>query len=188
MSALRKAFERIEEAILMLLLAAMTLITLWQVILRYIFNSGLLWALEATTYLFGWLVLIGISYGIRTHAHIGIDLLARSVGPAARRALGLTVILLGVLYAGIMLYGAYKYEVRMAKLGVEAQDIPLQRWVLGLCLPIGFGLLIVRLLEQGWLIATGRAKAILVADEAAEAIRQLGGGDETQGGAARRGE
>jgi len=184
---LRKAFEHLEEALLMLLLAAMTLLTLWQVILRYVFNSGLLWALEATTTMFGWLVLIGISYGIRTHAHIGIDLLARSVGPAARRALGLTVILLGVLYAGIMLYGSYKYEIRMVKLGVEAQDIPLQRWVLGLCLPIGFGLLILRLLEQGWLIATGRARATLVADEAAEAIRQLGG-DETEDGAARRGE
>lgn len=174
-ATLRKVFERLEETLLMLLLAAMTLLTLWQVILRYVFNSGLLWALEATTYMFGWLVLIGISYGIRSHAHIGIDLLARSVGPAARRALGLVVILLGVLYAGIMLYGSTKYEVRMFQLDVEAQDIPLQRWVLGLCLPIGFGLLILRLLEQGWLIATGRAQS-LVADEAAEAIRQLGTG------------
>jgi C4-dicarboxylate transporter DctQ subunit len=175
---LRKTFERLEEAVLILLLAAMTLLSLWQVILRYVFNSGLLWALEATTYMFGWLVLIGLSYGIRTHTHIGIDILARSLRPAGQRVVGLAAILLGLIFAGIMLYGSYKYEVRMYRLDVTAQDIPLQRWVLGLCLPIGFGLLILRLLEQGWLIATGRGAASLVADEAAEAIRQLGVEDE----------
>lgn len=174
---LRKGFERLEETLLILLLAAMTLLSVWQVVLRYVFNSGLLWALEATTTMFGWLVLLGISYGIRTHAHIGIDLLARSLRPPGRRAVGLAVILLGLLYAGIMTYGSVKYEIRMVKLDVMGQDIPLPRWVLGLCLPIGFGLLILRLLEQGWLIATGRIAESLVADEAAEAIRQLGNAD-----------
>ena len=174
----RKAFERLEEGLLILLLAAMTLLSFWQVVLRYVFNSGLLWALEATTYMFGWLVLIGISYGVRTHAHIGIDLLAKSLKPGGRRAMGLATILLGLVYAGIMLYGSYKYEYRMYQLGVTGQDIPIQRWVLGLCLPLGFGLLFVRLLEQGWLIATGRASGSQVADEAAETIRQLGAGDQ----------
>jgi len=188
MTLLRKTFERLEEAILVLLLTAMTLLSVWQVMLRYVFNSGLLWALEATTTMFGWLVLIGISYGIRTHAHIGIDLLARSLKPPAQRVLGLAVILLGLIYAGIMFYGAYKYEVRMVRLDVEAQDIPLPRWVLGLCLPIGFGLLFLRLLEQGHLILTGRAGGSQVADEAAEAIRQLGSGEEPIETGERRGE
>ena len=62
------------------------MLTFLQVILRYVFNTGLLWALEATLYMFGWLVLIGISYGIRTHSHIGIDLLAQVA--AARAAPG----------------------------------------------------------------------------------------------------
>ena len=180
---IRKVFERLEEALLILLLAAMTLLSFWQVVLRYVFNSGLLWALEATTYMFGWLVLIGISYGVRTHAHIGIDLLAKSLKPTGRRLVGLIVILLGLTYAGIMVYGSYKYEVRMYQLGVTGQDIPIQRWVLGLCLPVGFGLLFLRLLEQGWLIATGRASGAQLADEAAETIRQLGaGGEDGKGG------
>src|SRR3546814_8791676 len=55
------------------LLAAMTLLTFTQVVLRYVFNSGWGWALEATTYMFGWLVLVGISYGIKVGFHIGID-------------------------------------------------------------------------------------------------------------------
>ena len=53
----RRAWERLEEGLIALLLAAMTLLTFAQVVLRYGFNSGFVWALETTTYLFGWLIL-----------------------------------------------------------------------------------------------------------------------------------
>ena len=32
---------------------------------------------------------------------------------------------------------------------IEAEDIPVKRWILSLCLPIGFALLFVRLLRNG---------------------------------------
>jgi len=43
--------------------------------------------------------------------------------------------------------------------------------------PLGFLLLIVRLLEQGWLIITGRAHGFDLADEAAEMLAARGGDD-----------
>ncbi|MDY6994354.1 MAG: TRAP transporter small permease subunit, partial [Pseudomonadota bacterium] len=58
-------FNRLEESIIALLLATMTLMTFTQVIARYFFNTGFVWALELTTYLFAWLVLLGMSYGVR---------------------------------------------------------------------------------------------------------------------------
>ena len=57
---------------------------------RYVFNDNILWALEATVFLFAWLVLIGASYAVRRSLHLGIDLLINALGPAARRALGLS--------------------------------------------------------------------------------------------------
>ena len=54
--------EKFEESLMALLLAMMTVITFANVVARYIFNSNLLWALEATVFLFAWLVLIGMSY------------------------------------------------------------------------------------------------------------------------------
>jgi len=48
-------------------------------------------------------------------------------------------------------------------------------------------LLFLRLLEQGWLILAGRAAGSQVADEAAEAIRQLGG-DKAKGAEQGQGE
>lgn len=171
---LRRLYERAEEGVIALLLAAMTLVTFAQVVLRYVFNDTLLWALEATTYMFGWLVLFGISYGVRVHAHIGIDLLVKALPRNPRRAVGLLALGCAMLYAVLMAYGAYGYVRRMFVLGIDAQDIPVQRWILGIILPVGFALLGLRLLEQAVAVLRGRAAGFELADEAAEILREQG--------------
>ena len=50
--------NRLEEGLMATLLALMTLLTFVQVVLRYAFNSGLVWSVEATSYSFAALVLI----------------------------------------------------------------------------------------------------------------------------------
>src|SRR5690606_35740627 len=109
---LRTVLHRAEEMLLGLILAAMTLLTFVQVILRYVFNSGLLWGLEATLYLFGWLVLLGISYGVRTHAHIGVDIAVKALPIGPRRIVGILVVAASIGYACLMFYGAWKYTDR----------------------------------------------------------------------------
>ena len=139
--SLRDAVHRVEEGLIALILGAMTLLSFVQVVLRYVFNSGLIWQLEATTYLFAWLVMIGISYCVRVHAHIGVDAAVRLLPPNARRVVGIVVLLLALLYASLMFYGSIEYIKRMMIIDVEAEDIPIETWVLSICLPIGFGLL-----------------------------------------------
>ena len=53
-----KIIGRLEEGILALLLAGMTILTFAQVVMRYAFNSGMIWSLEATVYLFAWLIAV----------------------------------------------------------------------------------------------------------------------------------
>ncbi|MGQ9369819.1 TRAP transporter small permease [Azospirillum sp. ST 5-10] len=169
-----RLFARLEEVLIALLLAGMTLLTFLQVVLRYGFNSGLLWALEATTYMFGWLVLIGISYGVRVSAHIGIDMVIKLVPPYARRLAGMAAVSLSMLYAALMAYGSYLYIDKLHTIGVEAQDIPVERWILDIILPIGFGLLFIRLGQVLLGILTGRREGFELADEAADLLREQG--------------
>jgi C4-dicarboxylate transporter DctQ subunit len=171
---LRAIVHRIEEWLIASILGAMTLLTFVQVVLRYVFGSGLLWALEATTYMFGWLVLIGISYGVRKRAHIGIDALVQIMPAKARRYVGLIVVAAALLYAGLMFYGSWVYIDKLHTLGVDAEDIPVKRWILNLCLPIGFALLGLRLGQMAWRILTGRSPGYEMADEAAETIKDIG--------------
>ncbi len=170
---LARAFERLEEGLIALLLALMTLITFSQVVMRYVFNDGLTWALEATMYMFGWLIFIGISYGVRISSHIGVDALVRLLPPAGQRIAGLLAIALSLLYAGLVLYGGYVYTDTMHTLGVEAEDLPIERWLLVIIVPIGMALMVIRLLQAGWAIATGRTSGMKLADEARETISQF---------------
>ena len=70
-------------------MAAMTLIAFIQVVARYVFNYSFVWALELNGVLFAWLIFIGMSYGVRVGAHIGIDAVVRLLGPRAARAVGM---------------------------------------------------------------------------------------------------
>ena len=137
------------------------------------FNSGLDWQLEANFYLFGWMVMIGISYCVRVRAHIGVDAAVRLLSPKWRRAVGLFVLALALLYTGLMIYGSYEYVRRLHIINVEAEDIPIATWILSLSLPVGFVLLLIRLLEMGWRIVTGQSDGYELADEALEATKDV---------------
>ena len=171
--SLREAGHRVEEGLMALILGAMTILSFVQVVLRYVFNSGFIWQLEANSYLFAWLVMIGISYCVRVRAHIGVDAAVRLLPAKARRVVGIFVLLLALLYTGLMVYGSVDYIHKMYIINVEAEDIPVATWKLSICLPLGFLMLLVRLLEMGWRIWTGQSEGYELADEAQEATRDI---------------
>ena len=171
--SLREAVHRAEEGAIALILGVMTVLTFIQVVLRYGFNSGFDWQLESNYYLFSWLVMIGISYCVRVRAHIGVDAAVRLLSPGPRRAVGILVLLLALTYTVLMMYGSFSYIHRLYIINVEAEDIPIATWKLSLCLPLGFVLLFIRLLEMGWRIFTGQSEGYELADEAKEAIEDV---------------
>jgi len=150
-----RALDRFEELVTAALLAAMTLLTFLQVVLRYVFNSGLVWALEATVYLFGWLVLLGISNGVRTGSHLAVDVITKHLSPAAQKAVAIVAAALSLLYVGLMLVGSWMLVERLYAFGNLAHDIPLPRWLLLSSLPLGFALVGFRLIQAALGIARG---------------------------------
>lgn len=138
------------------LLALMTILTFAQVVLRYAFNSGLVWSLEATTYMFAALVLFGMSYGVRTQTHIAVDMLARRLPKRARKIVNLVAIAACLAYALLMLYGSAVFIDRLMILGNHARDIPAPKWLLTATMPLGFTLLAFRFIEAGWQILRGK--------------------------------
>ncbi len=98
------------------ILGLMTVITFVNVILRYLFNSSLIWGLEVVLILFAWLVLFGVSYGVRVTAHLGVDALTNILPPALRRGVALVAAGLCIAYAGLLLKGAWDYWAPFAEL------------------------------------------------------------------------
>ena len=163
--------DRLEEWIVMLMLAAMTLLTFVQVVLRYVFNSGFTWALELTTIFFAMMIFVGISYGIRVGAHIGVDALVKLMPAGVRRVVSIFVVLLCLTYAGIILLGSWDYVSKMKMVGIEVEALPIPLWMARAIMPLGYTLLPVRLFQVLWALITGKSTSLNLADEVAEALK-----------------
>ena len=126
----------IEETIIAVLLGLMTLVTFINVVMRYGFNSQLIWGLELTLVLFAWLVLFGIAYGFKVVSHLGVDALINLLAPGPKRLMGILAATLCLIYALLLLKGAWDYWAPFA--GFDATS---GRWF-----PTGFE----NSRDQGW--------------------------------------
>lgn len=160
----------LEEGLITFLMAAMTLITFMQVIGRYVFNYNFVWSLELTGVMFAWLIFIGMSYGVRVGAHIGVDALVKSLGSTAARVVGSLAAALCIVYALLVAFGSFQYVQKMYDVGILMQDMPVQSWIPRAILPVGFLLLAFRFSQVLWRLATGQ-DAHLLGDEAKEALK-----------------
>ena len=166
---------RLEEGLIAFLMAAMTITAFIQVVARYVFNYSFVWALELNGVFFAWLIFIGMSYGVRVGAHIGIDVVVRQLGPRAARAVGMVGAALCVAYALIVLVGGWRYVQKMYEVGIDMQDLPVQQWVPRSVVPLGFALLALRFGQAFVRLWRGEATRLL-SDEAEEALKLREGG------------
>ncbi len=190
---------RIEERVIALLLAAMTLVSFSQVVARYGFNSGWTGALDLTRILFAWLILFGMGYGLKTGLHLGVDAVIRLLPRRLFRLCALLGAAATFLYAAILLSadwlsllgvdargGAVFYWQRFFDTGLGLENIRwpewaqeafglqdrVPRWIAYLMLPVGLALLAYRALEAAWHIATGRRELAIATHEAEELVAE----------------
>ncbi|WP_235896488.1 TRAP transporter small permease [Oceanidesulfovibrio marinus] len=161
--------NELEEGIISLLLASMTLLVFVEVVLRFGFNTGLLWAQELTLLLSAWMVLFGVSYGVKVGSHIGVDAVVRLLPPKTKRIVSAIACVLALIYCGLFLKGSYVYLAKMHLIGIELEDIPIPKWVGHSILIFGFLLLAFRILELLWRIIQGKAEGFSLHDEARDA-------------------
>ncbi len=196
MGKLGRIIDSIEETSIAVCLGLMTLITFANVIARYFFNDNILWALEATVFLFAWLVLMGASYAVKHHVHIGVDVVINMVSEKHRKILAMMAIAACLLYSILLLIGSwdYWYPFITERAWLETDDIPMPealmfladwfnegeryekmpRFIPYFALPLGMALFTLRFFQLGWHVMTGKVDKLIssheVEDEMEEAL------------------
>lgn len=173
--------EKLEEAVICLLLVATTLLVFAEVIMRFVFATGVLWAQEATLHLSAWMVLFGVSYGVKKGAHIGVDVLVSALPEKAKRIAGLVAIGACLGYVGLIGYGSWVYLSKIKRVGIPLEDIPIAKWQAQCILVIGMVMLGWRLLELAYRTVKGTANGFSFTDEAAEVLHELEDKKDEQG-------
>ncbi len=187
--------DQLEETLIALILGFMTLLTFANVIARFVFNSNILWALEATVFLFAWLVLLGVSYGVKKNFHIGVDVIVGALPNPLKKILSLVAVSACILFSLLMLKGAWDYWLPFIgrRAFLEVNDIPMlpflqffahwlndgelyekmPRFIPYAVLPIGMSLLTFRFIEAGWRILTNQQDLIIAGHEAQEMLEEV---------------
>ncbi|MCL4112289.1 UNVERIFIED_CONTAM: hypothetical protein GTU68_022783 [Idotea baltica] len=176
----------------------MTLITFANVVARYVFNSNILWALELTVFLFAWLVLMGASYAVKKHIHIGVDVVINMVSPATRKILALLAWASCMAFSVALLIGSWDYWYPFAteRVWLETEDIPMPamfsfladwvnegeayekipRFIPYFALPLGLALITFRYIQVGWKIYKGDLDKLIAAHEVEDELEEIAGG------------
>jgi TRAP-type C4-dicarboxylate transport system permease small subunit len=84
-SRLTDLFFRFLEMLLVLCLAAMVVMVFGNVVLRYLFDSGIAVSEELSRYFFVWLTFVGAVVVARENAHMGVETLVARFGPRGRK-------------------------------------------------------------------------------------------------------
>lgn len=194
-----KAMAHAEESLLVFVITSIMLVSFGQVIARYGFNTGWSAALEYNTVAFSWLILLGMSYGIKTNLHLGVDIILRAVPPTYKKMLALFGAGCCMLYGLILLDstwlsllgidvrgGAIDYWSKMYKVGIGSEELRypqflqetfglqprIHRWLVLLVLPMSLALLVYRSLQAFIDIAKGRRDTVISGHEAEDLVEE----------------
>ena len=145
--------------------AVATLVLFTNVVLRYVFDTGLLWALEFVQYLFAWVVLVGAAHGVKVGIHLGIDILLVRLPPKIHRIALIVAITCCIIFIGIVNYESFWYIIRIYEWGDLTQDLRIPQWIPYLAIPIGLSLMLYHFLVVGWLILKGERDSIHIQEQ-----------------------
>ncbi len=188
-----------EENLLVIIITAIMLVSFGQVIARYGFNSGWAAALEFNTLAFSWLILLGMSYGIKSGVHIGVDILLNAVSKPVTKVMAL-IGALGSMFYGLILLdstwlnllgvevrgGAIEYWAKMFKIGIGSEELRypqifqemfglqprVHRWLVLIILPISLALLVYRSGQAFVDIYTDKRRMLISGHEGQELVEE----------------
>lgn len=191
--ATRSRSDKFEETLIALLLGAMTIITFANVVARAR-DTNILWALEATVYLFAWMVLLGASYGVKHTFHIGVDVIVRLLPANVRRTVTLVAVFACLVFCLLMLKGSWDYWWAFAskRAFLEVNDIPMPaflqfladwlndgeeyekipRFIPYFVLPLSMSLLTIRFVQAAIRVYKGEQELLVESHEAESAIAE----------------
>jgi len=163
------------EFLLVTCLTVMAAMVFGNVVLRYIFNSGITVSEEVSRFLFIWLTFLGAITGVREGTHLGMDSMLKVLPRLGRTVCVLVSEALTLLCCVLFFWGTWQqHDINVNNLA-PVTEIPME-WVYSvvyLCAGSIAIMVAVRLV----LLLTGRMSAddlITVDPEEAEALHQAG--------------
>jgi TRAP-type C4-dicarboxylate transport system permease small subunit len=142
---LLRATAIIEDAILVLILAAMVVLATTQIVLRNFFDGAILWADPLLRVAVLWVGMIGAMVATRNDKQISIDAVSRFLSPRWRGRVRVLTDLFTAAVSTVVAWSAFRLVVddRAAAI-TDVAFVPV--WICETVLPVAFGTIALRYL------------------------------------------
>lgn len=147
LSRLERAGRLAENAALVILFSSIMLLAVGQIVMREVFETGLVWADEAVKLMVLWLAMVGSIAAARDNRHIRIDALSQVLPDSAVRVVRIIVDLFAAVVCAVIAFQAYRYLA----LEVEFEDtvlIDVPAWLAHAIVPLSFALVAYRFVVE----------------------------------------
>jgi TRAP-type transport system small permease protein len=134
------------EALLVLAMAAMVVMVFANVVLRYLFDSGIVVSEELSRFLFLWLTFLGAVVVLRRGGHLGFDTMVEALPRPGRLLCRAVSSLLTLLACLVFLWGAWPLVETNMDNASPVSGLPLG-WAYASALVSGVGLSLLTLAD-----------------------------------------
>jgi TRAP-type C4-dicarboxylate transport system permease small subunit len=106
---LEHGFVRLNQALIVLLMASMAILVFANVVMRYVFNQSIFWVEEFTQIQMIWVAYLGAGLALREGRHVAVDMLQDRLPAPLRRfvrtliALAMALFLLTLVVLGVQI-------------------------------------------------------------------------------------
>lgn len=150
-NGLRRAIDAIDDVLMVigcLMLFALMFVVVGDVALRYLFNSPLQWSYEViSSYLMPGLFFFAASHTLKAHGHVAVDIVHNYVSRHTRYVLeALVSVLAAPVFLLCTVVSARNTWVDLETAATSTSGLALPTWTVSMMLPIGFGMLTLRLM------------------------------------------
>ncbi|WP_157019116.1 TRAP transporter small permease [Mesorhizobium xinjiangense] len=150
-----RVLSRAEDVFIVTLLVTASAILFVNVVARYFFNTGLVWAEEFVRYEIVWLVFIGGSVATRKGIHIGVEMVLHMLPAPAQRLLNICVGVACVAFClALAIYGL-ELVAQTKQFGQRSSAMQIPFWIVQLAIPVGAGLMALRFAQRLYLEIAG---------------------------------
>ncbi|MBV2121106.1 MAG: TRAP transporter small permease [Candidatus Thiodiazotropha sp. (ex Ctena orbiculata)] len=143
LQTIRQVIHRFEEFLTAILLGGMILLAGSQIVLRNLFDSGLIWADPSLRIMVLWIALLGAIAATRENRHIRIDLLSHVLSKRSQSLLTVVHDLFSALVCGLIAWHSARFVYFEWQDGTQLFSI-LPAWIGEIIIPIGFTIMTIR--------------------------------------------
>ncbi len=122
-------------------------VMLYEVVLRYVFNSPTIWVFETSNFLFGGIIILGGGYLLLHKGHVSVDILYNRLSVRGRAILDLCTSPLFFLFVGVLMWqGIDMFWTSLSRWEHTPSVWAPLLWPVKLLIPVGCGLILIQLI------------------------------------------